>query len=316
MIASVKALKSLGILGMNARNIDYIGRYNDRKLYPYVDDKLQTKKLVQEYGLKSPELFGFIEFQGQIKNLENLLPKEEGFVIKPAQGSGGKGILIIVKHEGEVFYKANGEELHLEELKRHSSNILSGLYSLGGKDDVVMIERLIEFDDAFDGFSFEGVPDVRVIVYRGYPTMAMMRLSTSMSDGKANLHQGAVGVGIDIVSGKAISAVQYDRPIHIHPDTEKELSSLEVPHWKEILELAAGAFDMTSLGYLGADIVLDKKRGPMLLELNARPGLAIQIANAKGLQERFDQIDIVVHEHQNIQERINFSLAHFGSEDV
>ena len=32
MIASIKALKERGILGMNARNIDYIGRYNDRKL--------------------------------------------------------------------------------------------------------------------------------------------------------------------------------------------------------------------------------------------------------------------------------------------
>ena len=316
MIASVKALKEQGILGMNARNIDYIGHYNDRKLYPFVDDKLQTKKLVKAHGLKSPELLGFIEFQGQIKKLLTLLPEDEGFVIKPAQGSGGKGILVIMHQANGKFCKANGECLGLDELKRHCSNILSGLYSLGGRDDVVIIERLIEFDDVFDGFSFEGVPDIRVIVYRGYPTMAMMRLSTSMSDGKANLHQGAVGVGIDIVTGRAISAVQYDRPIDRHPDTDKELSSLSVPHWKEILHLASGAYDMTSLGYLGADIVLDKHRGPMLLELNARPGLAIQIANAKGLKKRFDMIDEVVDEHLNREERIAFSLKHFGSEDA
>ena len=160
------------------------------------------------------------------------------------------------------------------------------------------------------------MPDVRVIIYRGYPVMAMIRLSTSMSEGKANLHQGAVGVGLDIVTGKAISAVQYDRPIKMHPDTDKELMHLEVPHWMEILRLASGSYDMTNLGYLGADIVLDKQEGPMMLELNARPGLAIQIANAKGLLQRFKQIDEVVHEHQNLEERIDFALVHFGGQHV
>jgi alpha-L-glutamate ligase-like protein len=241
MIALPSQLRAMGVLGMNARNIDYIGRYNDRTLYPLVDDKLQTKQLAAKYGLKTPTLLGSIEFQGQIKKLEDFVPSGKGFVIKPAQGSGGKGILVVTHHDGENFFKPNGESYKLCELKRHASNILSGLYSLGGKDDVAIIERLIEFDDVFDGFSFEGVPDVRVIVYRGYPVMAMMRLSTSMSEGKANLHQGAVGVGIDIVSGKAISAVQFDRPIQRHPDTDKELLSLEIPHWNEILRLASGS---------------------------------------------------------------------------
>ena len=146
--------------------------------------------------------------------------------------------------------------------------------------------------------------------------MAMMRLSTSMSDGKANLHQGAVGVGIDIVTGKAISAVQYDRPILKHPDTDKDLLSLEVPHWQEILRLASGSYDMTELGYLGADSVLDKTEGPMMLELNARPGLAIQIANAQGILQRLKVIDEVVHDHQNLDERIQFSIEHFGGQNV
>ena len=311
MIAFASELKKLGILGMNSRNIDYIGRCNDRKLYPLVDDKLKTKQLATKHGLKTPELFGSIDFQGQVKSINSLLPKESGFVIKPAQGSGGKGILVILKHDKETFYKPSGERLNLSDIKRHTSNILSGLYSLGGRDDVAIIEKLIEFDDIFDGFSFEGVPDVRIIIYKGYPVMAMMRLSTSMSDGKANLHQGAVGVGIDIVTGKAISAVQYDRPILKHPDTDKELLTLEVPYWDEILHLACGSYDMTNLGYLGADIVLDKHRGPLLLELNARPGLAIQIANSQGILHRLDMIDEVCTTHKNIQERIDFSLTNF-----
>lgn len=146
-----------------------------------------------------------------------------------------------------------------------------------------MVENLIQFDDVFDGFSYEGVPDIRVIVFKGYPVMAMMRLSTTASDGKANLHQGAVGVGIDIATGKALRAVQFNRPIEHHPDTGRLLNELVVPHWELLLTLAASAWEMTGLGYLGTDMVLDKVQGPMVLELNARPGLAIQIANGCGL---------------------------------
>jgi len=305
-------LKNLGILGMNARNIDYVSKYNDRRLYPLVDDKLKTKKLAKEYGLKTPELFAYIQYQAEISKLRERLPKEGGFVLKPAQGSGGKGILIITHQEKGGYFKANGDRVEYYELKVHVSNILAGLYSLGGKDDVALIEKVIEFDDVFEGFSFEGVPDIRVVVYRGYPVMAMIRLSTSESDGKANLHQGAVGVGIDISNGKAISAVQFDRPITHHPDTHKELSLLSIPHWDEILELAAGSYDMTNLGYLGADIVLGKKKGPMLLELNARPGLAIQIATNNGLSTRLQRVDEVVKEHLNVKERISFSQRNFG----
>lgn len=311
-LAFPSELKHLGLLGMNARNINYISRYNDRSLFPLVDNKLKTKQLVKKHGLQAPELYGYIQYQGEIKNIVDILPEDKGFVIKPARGSGGKGILVINSREGDCFIKPNGEKLTKQELKRHVSNILSGLYSLGGKDDIALLEHLITFDKVFDKFSFEGVPDIRVIVYRGYPIMAMMRLSTSASDGKANLHQGAVGVGIDIATGKAISAVQFNRPIERHPDTDILLSTLEIPHWSDILDLASASYDMTNLGYLGADIILDQEKGPMLLELNARPGLAIQIANAQGLLKRFDWIDRVADTHQNRAERTQFSLTHFG----
>jgi alpha-L-glutamate ligase-like protein len=311
-LAFPSELKRLGLLGMNARNINYISRYNDRSLFPLVDNKLKTKQLIKKHGLQAPELYGYIQYQGEIKNILEVLPKDKGFVIKPARGSGGKGILVINSREGDCFIKPSGEKLTEQGLKRHVSNILSGLYSLGGKDDIALLERLITFDKVFEQFSFEGVPDIRVIVYRGYPVMATMRLSTSASDGKANLHQGAVGVGIDIATGKAISAVQFNRPVEEHPDTEVRLSTLEIPQWSKILDLASAAYDMTNLGYLGVDIVLDEEKGAMLLELNARPGLAIQIANAQGLLKRLNWIDRVADKHQNREERTKFSLTHFG----
>ncbi|WP_043526033.1 alpha-L-glutamate ligase-like protein [Litchfieldella xinjiangensis] len=304
-------LRAKGIVGMNRRNIRYIGRYNNRRLYPLVDDKLKTKLLAHEYGITTPDLIGTVTTQFGVKHVTQLVDGLPGFVIKPAKGSGGKGILVIERVEDDVYIKPSGARLNRDDLERHVSNILSGLYSLGGAADVAMIETLITFDETFAEYTYEGVPDIRVIIFKGYPVMAMMRLSTAASDGKANLHQGAVGVGIDIATGTAIRGVQFDRPRTDHPDTGHELASLRIPDWETLLTLAAGCYEMTGLGYLGTDMVLDRQHGPMLLELNARPGLAIQMANGEGLRRRLDLIERQP-DGVDVARRIAFSQKHFA----
>jgi alpha-L-glutamate ligase-like protein len=312
MFANPFKLKKLGILGMNKRNIHYIGAHNDRKYYPLVDNKLKTKIVAQNAGIAVPKLLKTVEHQSELRHLHDILEGLESFVVKPSQGSGGKGIVVIVKREDDYFFKANGHRLELRDIQQHISNILSGLYSLGGKRDVAMIEKLVEFDPIFDRYSYEGVPDIRVIIYRGYPAMAMLRCSTRESDGKANLHQGAVGVGLDIATGRALNAVQKGSPVTHHPDTGYDFSELVIPYWEKILTLAASCYEVTHLGYLGVDIVLDKNLGPLILELNARPGLAIQIANRMGAVKRYDVID-TQHEHVDVAQRVKFSMEHFGT---
>ena len=219
---------------------------------------------------------------------------------------------MILRQEDGLFYKPNGSAANGQDLERHVSNILAGLYSLGGKPDVALVEGLINFDDVFDGYSFEGVPDARVIIFKGFPVMAMMRLSTSASDGKANLHQGAVGVGLCLRTGRALRAVQFGNPLRHHPDTGLDLYDLKVPHWDTLLNLAASCYEMSGLGYIGTDMVLDKFRGPMLLELNARPGLAIQIANGRGLVPNLKTIEKLGQVKMNVEQRVNFAKDHFG----
>jgi alpha-L-glutamate ligase-like protein len=177
------------------------------------------------------------------------------------------------------------------EIHRHVNNILSGLYSLGGKSDTVMIETMIEYDEVFNNYTYEGVPDLRVIVFRGFPVMAMLRCATHTSDGRANLHQGAIGVGINIADGKSLFAVQRNKPVSVHPDTGHSFDTLQIPYWQKILELSASCYEMTGLGYIGCDIVIDKFQGPVILELNARPGLSIQMANGSGLVPRLQEIN-------------------------
>ncbi|WNJ94941.1 alpha-L-glutamate ligase-like protein [Vibrio ruber] len=308
-------LRHKGIMGMNKRNHSYIGRYNDRSKYPLVDDKLQTKIIAEKAGCTVPQLIGVIRNQYEVKKIHQLVQQWPNFVIKPARGSGGKGILVVTSHQNGVYVKPSGATLSAEDVERHVSNALAGLFSLGGKNDVAIIENLIQFDDCFDGFSYEGVPDVRVIVFKGYPVMCMMRLSTRASDGKANLHQGAVGVGIDIATGRAVRAVQFGQPVTHHPDTGRALIELEVPHWQRLLELAARAWEMTGLGYIGTDMVLDKNKGPMVLELNARPGLAIQIANGAGLLPRLRHIEHMGSPELPLdpQARVEYAMQHFAA---
>jgi len=286
LLVSPLKLRKLGILGMNKRNIGFIGRYNQRKNYGLADNKLKTKSAAIARGIPVPELIGTVDYQFQVSTLNKLLSDRDAFVIKPSQGSGGKGILVIVGRQGDKFIKSSGALIDDREVRRHSSNILAGLHSLGGRNDCAMIEALIDFDPILKDYSYEGVPDIRVIVFRGVPVMAMMRCATRSSDGKANLHQGAVGVGIDIATGQSICAVQHNRIVTQHPDTHIDFDSLRIPHWQQLLELASGCAGMAGLDYLGVDIVLDRLRGPMLLELNARPGLAIQVANQAGLEHR------------------------------
>ncbi|MCF6245618.1 MAG: alpha-L-glutamate ligase-like protein [Sulfurovum sp.] len=304
-------LKKLGVLGMNKRNVYCIGEHNDRKQYPLVDDKLKTKILAEEANIAVPKLLGTVSMQSEVRKIEKLLEGLHGFVIKPAQGSGGKGILVIVDRKDDFFFKPSGEHVTFRDIQQHISNTLSGLYSLGGKPDVAMIEELVQFDPIFDRYSFEGVPDIRIILYKGFPAMAMLRCSTKESDGKANLHQGAVGVGIDITTGEALSAVQHNHPVLNHPDTGYDFSELAISHWQNMLDLSARCYDMTQLGYLGVDIVIDKHAGPLILELNARPGLAIQIANQMGILNRFDVID-KAPTNLSAVERVAFTLKNFG----
>lgn len=305
-------LRRRGILGMNRRNVAYISRYNPRSKYPLVDDKVQTKLVAKKMGLEAPKLLHVISTQHEVETIESVLGPLDRFVIKPAQGSGGKGILVILGRNEKGYVKNSGDTVTLAEIKRHVTNILSGLHSLGGRTDEVIIESLIEISPIFAEYSFEGVPDIRIIVFKGFPVMGMLRLATHESDGKANLHQGAVGVGLDIGSGSAVSAVQKNRLVTHHPDTHANLAEIQVPNWRKLLVLAASCYEATGLGYIGCDIVIDRELGPLLLELNARPGLAIQIANNEGLLHRLRRIEALDTPYMAVEDRVDLAIEWFG----
>lgn len=311
MLGILKKLREGGVLSINNRNANYILKYNDRSKYPLVDDKLRTKNMAIEHDVSVPGLIAHLDSEGQAKALQETLKDHPEFVIKPAQGAGGDGIIVIKSTHNGRYIKSNGQSLTIKELQHHCSNILAGLFSLGGHNDVILIEELVRPSAVFEEISYQGVPDVRVIVFKGYPVMAMLRLPTRQSQGKANLHQGAIGAGVEIASGITTQGVWFNDITTIHPDTGNTLQGLQLPNWSSILEMSARCYEMTGLGYLGADIVIDDQRGPLMLELNARPGLNIQIANQTGLLKRLQRIERIKDE-KSVEARLQFIEYAFG----
>jgi alpha-L-glutamate ligase-like protein len=309
------ALRKHGVLGINGRNANYTLRWNPRRLYPLVDDKLRTKEMCERSGIPVPGLIAHAKHHFAIPQMLKALEGREDFVLKPARGAMGNGILVVRAREGESFVRAGGRRIGIDALHYHAASIISGLYSLGGQADEAFLEERLIVHPALAEISSDGAPDVRIVIFRGVPVMCMTRLPTRSSGGRANLHQGAVGAGIGIHNGCIVHAVMANKPLDRHPDTGQKLLGVQLPGFEKALEIAVRAADQTGLGYVGADVVVDAGRGPVILELNARPGLAIQVANRAGLLPRLRAVEAGYRPGMSVEERIRWG-ARLASQET
>lgn len=285
--------KSRDILGMNARNLDYLRPYNKRAAKRLADDKMACKRLLGKHDLPVPARLARIKTAQELEDFDwSSLPGS--FALKPNHGFGGEGIIVVYgkkKDMEHTWIKADGSLVTIEDLKTHIRNILDGSFSLANMPDSAFFEERLKLLKLFKPYTFKGIPDIRIVVYNKVPVMAMLRLPTKESGGRANLQQGAIGVGIDLASGTTTTAVWgKNRIIETIPGTRLVLSGIRIPYWKDILKMAVEAQQVSKLGFLGADIAIDRDRGPVFLELNARPGLSIQVANLDGLKGRLERV--------------------------
>ncbi|MCX7824869.1 MAG: alpha-L-glutamate ligase-like protein [Verrucomicrobiae bacterium] len=302
-------LRRAGVLGMNWRNANIILPGNPRAHYPRVDDKLLTKRICELYGIPVPQTYAVIGFPGDIRRFDEAVRERRDFVVKPAKGAEGRGIIVVLDHDEMTFTTASGERIELPDIRYHLETILSGLYSLGGQPDRAIVEQRIVRHPAFEKIAVGGTPDIRIILYRCVPVMAMVRLPTRASRGRANLHQGAVAAAIHLRTGRTFGGVCHDRAISVHPDTGAPIAGLEVPRWNDLLTAAMKLADGLELTYTGVDFVLDAQLGPVVLEANARPGLAIQIANRRGLRPRLELVAAQSSGSLTVQRRFELVAA-------
>lgn len=285
---------SKNILGMNARNFLFINKYNSSEAKKIADDKLETKRILSENGIPTPKLLQEFYSREALRSFDWSSLPEKGFVIKPARGYGGLGILPVRKFKDGNAYINENLSYSTQQLESHILDIFEGAYSLKFLPDFAFIEERILLHPFFKKYRDKGIPDVRIICFNAVPVMAMLRLPTTLSNGKANLHQGALGFGIDIRTGITTGAILYDQHVNFIPDTKIKTRGIRLPFWDETLKLASSTQLAVGLGYAGIDIALDRDRGPLILEVNARPGLSIQNANRSSLRSRLERVENIV----------------------
>lgn len=304
MFASLRRVRHAA-LGMNRRNLEFLVPYNAAPLFAVVDYKPGTKRRLAAAGIPVPATYAELARQWDLRRLDALLDGLTSFVVKPARGAGGGGVVVVAGRNGGDFVKASGAAIAPADLAAHCSDILAGAYASSTHSDEVVIEYRVQADPVLGAISYRGVPDVRVLVFRGVPVQAMIRLPTQASDGRANLHMGGMAVGVDLATGVTTHGVLGGRPAPRHPDLGCEVGGRPVPAWDAMLEIAARCYDAIPLGYLGVDLVLDAELGPLVLELNARPGLTIQLANRRGLRTGMEAVAATDLRGATVAERIS-----------
>ena len=284
-------MKLSNILGLNARTQVYAYKYNTKSGKKIADSKIQTARVMKASGISYPIIYKKFKTSEDIANFKwESLP--DRFALKPSRGLGGEGIIVVKKKMvNGGWLTTQKTKVTIEDLKLHTQDILEGAYSMGNVPDVAFAQEYVGRHKSFRKWAFRGTPDIRIIVFNKVPVMAMLRLPTRESGGRANLHQGAVGVGVDIATGITTKAIWHGDQILYKPDTNKKLRGIKIPSWTTILETAVKAQIASDLGYLGVDMVLHPDKGPQVLELNAQPGLQIQMANMIPLRKRLERIE-------------------------
>jgi len=281
-ISQVSA-NAASVLSMNQRNLQYIYPNNQRCDYPLADDKLQTKRILERLDVPHPATYLEYRYYYQLNKLRSDLEAFDSFVIKPASGHGGNGIKVIVGKKSNGWQDAKGNYISLEDIRKHIYDIVFGVYSFD-LHDTAIIEQLVIQHESINHVSPFGLADVRVITCKHEPVLAMLRVPTRESEGKSNLHQGAVGAGVNTPNGVTNNAIINGRFISAHPDTGVDLINVQIPDWEEIMKICRCVSKEMPLKYLGFDFGLSVC-GPVILELNVRPGIEIQNANMLGMRD-------------------------------
>lgn len=284
--------KASSILGLNARSTLFSYKFNPIEGRKIAASKLKTERVLVKEGVPVPKTFAKFSKPEDVVDFNwDKLPSS--FALKPSKGLGGEGIIVVKKRskDGKAWITTSRKRVTIDDLKIHIQDIQEGAFSIGNVPDVAFVQEFVGRHKTFKKYAYRGTPDIRVIVFNKVPVMSMLRLPTKESGGRANLHQGAIAVGIDIATG--ITTKAYWRRTHIthKPGTKRKLHGIKIPTWTKILKTAVAASEAVKLGYVGVDIVLHPEKGPMVLEINSQPGLSIQLANMEGLKKRLERIE-------------------------
>ena len=281
---ALRRLPVQDVVGINRRNAELIYPNNDRRNFRYADDKLLAKVILQAAGVPVPVTLAVCDGLYAVDQTVEALSAHEAFVVKPSQSSGGVGILVLTgRTSSGAWLTPGGSRVDRAGLRRHLADIVFGAYG-NRMSDTAYAETMVRPHPFFRTLWAEGLSDVRILAHDGVPFMAMLRVPTRASEGRANLHQGGIGVAVQLETGCVSRALWRGMLIERHPESGADLLGLEIPSWARILDVARLAASAVPLGYLGVDIVVDTVGQPLVLEVNVRPGLEIQNVHGESIE--------------------------------
>lgn len=318
-----------GILWMNARNLNYIKRFNPKKSIRLADNKIKTKIFLSERGIPVPQTYGIIKNRKQLYDFDfSNFPKKD-FVVKPNKWSKWQWIFITKflweletinqfdnsdksnffwlwkyidiynkffekrfgwLHTSNNFYKVWWEQIDDNTFRRYLLDIIDGKHSLTMWNDTILIEEKLIPWQWFKRFCEHGLADIRVIVFNLVPVAAMVRIPTEKSWWKANLAQWWIAMWIEVWTWKIFSFFE-NRNLYTKSFPEKYWDYLwyKIPFWNDILAYSSEIQYFVNLWYLALDWVITDE-WPKLLEINARAWLEVQNVCALNLKQRLNKV--------------------------
>lgn len=304
-------VKPSHILGINARNQLYTS-LNSKESKKFGFSKIRAKSFLSKHGIGVPKLYAKIATPEQMHDFDwNTV--QGAFALKPANGSEGKGIIVIKRHDKKkgIYIDVANEKWTKKDLQLHIGDTLQGAYTTWGNNNIALIEERIPVHPDLEEFVEIGTPDVRVIVFNKIPVMAECRLPTWASQGKANIHQGAIALGVDMGTGETTYGLSgLNKAINAFPATGRTVRGIKIPYWNDLLKTAVRCANATGFVYVGVDMFMHPERGPLVAELNGFPGNGIQIANHAGLKRRLQRVEEI--EARNVNHAVRIGQALFA----
>jgi len=257
-----------------------------------------SKKLIEKYDIEST-LMGTLTDKGRTNNyfseylgrpwcvnnnvsfeeFKEIFSDIERIIYKPVDGNRGKGI--------KAFYISDDSIKDVyEELTGYPEGVVEAFViqhpelSRLSPDSINTI-RIVSLSSNKKSVADNG--DNLDIAY------AALRIgrNNSVVD---NFHSGGMVAAIDMETGKLVTdaADMKGNVFAKHPDTGTQIKGFEIPYFNEAIDMVKEAIRKNKIeGYLGWDVAISET-GPVLIEVNARPGVVLltmpYVAEKKGMK--------------------------------
>ncbi len=237
------------------KNNELVRALNDQSYAHFFEDKADFNERFKDY-LKRDWLY----LNGNNKaDFAKFLEDKEEFYAKPLGLCCGKGI----------------EKIKVE---NKDNEAVDKLYDELMKKQCYLVEEEVFQNEAMNKLSPAAVNTVRVITIVNNNKVNIVAVCVRISRKGMivdNFNAGGLCGIADVNTGVMITdGFDKVRNIYIEtPDTHVKVKGYQIPNWEEIQELInKAALEIPQIRYVGWDVCVSEKYGPLLIEGNSYPG--------------------------------------------